>query len=305
MLTQFGFTSVVDTGSVLQNTLALRRRIENGEVAGPRILTAGMILFPQRGLPYYVTESLPPEMVKKFSEGEVATPADAVRLVDKQIEEGANIVKLYVVSWLRTGGRIRPYPMPLSIVQAATEEAHRKGKLVFAHPSTPEGVKLALDGNVDVLAHTMEEPEGWSDSLAAGLRSAHVTLIPTLTLFSVDSDFSSIMNEVKSYQGLGGQIMFGTDVGYLTDYKSLAKEYPYLQRAGLTFPQMLAALTTTPASRLGFGDRAGEIKPGMDADLALLDGDPALDVDAFSRVCLTIRQGRIIYQAKTFGARAH
>jgi imidazolonepropionase-like amidohydrolase len=38
----------------------------------------------------------------------------------------------------------------------------------------------------------------------------------------------------------------------------------------------------------------------MDADLTLLDGDPSVDVNAFSRVCLTIRQGRIIYQARTF-----
>ena len=302
MLTQYGFTSVVDTGSVLENTSALRRRIETGEVAGPRILTAGMILFPQHGVPYYVTESLPAEVVNRFRQGEVATPADAVRLVDKQIGEGADIVKLYVVSFVRIAGQIRPYPMPLSIIKAASEEAHRKGKLVFAHPSTPEGVRLALEGNVDVLAHAAEEPETWSDSLAAKLKSAHVTLIPTLTLFSIDSDFNPIMNEVRSYQSIGGQIMFGTDIGYVTDYKALRKEYSYLQRAGLTFPQILAALTTTPASRLGYGDRTGQIKPGMDADLTLLDGDPSVDVDAFSRICMTVRQGRIIYQAKTFRA---
>lgn len=305
MLTQYGFTSVVDTGSVLENTLSLRRRIETGEVAGPRILTAGMILFPQHGLPYYVTESLPAEVVNQFREGEVATPAEAVRLVDKQIGEGADIVKLYVVSFVRIAGQIRPYPMPLSIIKAAAEEAHRRGKLVFAHPSTPEGVRLALDGNVDVLAHAAEEPEAWSDVLAARLKSAHVTLIPTLTLFSVDPDFNLIMNEVKSYQDIGGQILFGTDIGYVTDYKALTKEYSYLQRAGLTFPQILAALTTTPASRLGYGDRAGKIQPGMDADLTLLDGDPSVDVNAFSRICLTVRQGRIIYQAKTFRAGAN
>jgi len=301
MLTQYGFTSVVDTGSILQNTLSLRRRIETGEVAGPRILTAGMILFPQHGLPYYVTESLPAETVSKFREGEVSTPEDAVRMVDKQVAEGADIVKLYVVSFLRTADGIRPYPMPLSIVKAATEEAHREGKLVFAHPSTPEGIKLALDGGVDVLAHTAEEPEsGWNDSVAARMKSAHMTLIPTLTFFSVDPDFNLIMNEVKSYQSVGGQLMFGTDIGYVADYQALTKEYSYLQRAGLGFAQILAALTTTPASRLGYGDHTGQIKAGMDADLTLLDADPSLDVNAFSRVSLTIRQGRILYQANTF-----
>lgn len=184
--------------------------------------------------------------------------------------------------------------MKLAIIQAATEEAHRKGKLVFAHPSTLEGVRLVLAGHVDVLAHTSEE--GWDNTTAAQLKAAHVTLIPTLTLFSHDDDFDSILKEVKSYQDVGGEIMFGTDIGYLTDYAALTQEYGYLARAGLTFPQILATLTTNPARRMGFGDRTGKIQPGMDADLTVLEGDPAEDIKAFSRVAMTMRQGRVIYQ---------
>ena len=296
MLTRYGFTSVVDTGSLLQNTLALRRRIASGEVAGPRILTAGQIIFPENGLPYYLTENLPPDVLKIIAEDEAATPEDAVRIVDKQIGEGADIVKLYVVTWLRRNGKIEPSPMKLSIIEAATEEAHRKGKLVFAHPSTLEGVRLVLAGHVDVLAHTSEE--GWDETIAARLKAAHVTLIPTLTLFSHDHDFDSILKEVKSYEDVGGEIMFGTDIGYLTDYAALTQEYSYLARAGLRFPQILATLTTNPASRMGLGDRTGKIQAGMDADITVLDGDPAEDVNAFSKVALTMREGRVIYQAK-------
>jgi imidazolonepropionase-like amidohydrolase len=299
MLTRYGFTSVIDTGSPLQNTLALRRRVASGEVAGPRIMTAGMIIFPLNGLPYYVTESLPPDLIKSFVEGEAATPEDAVRIVDKQIAAGADIVKLYVVTWLRRDGKIQPSAMPLSVIKAATDEAHRKGKLVFAHPSTMEGVKLVLAGHVDVLAHTAEEPESWDSALCARLKYAHVTLIPTLTLFSEDRDFDLILKEVRSYANVGGQIMFGTDIGYLTDYAALTKEYEYLGRAGLTFPQILASLTTTPASRLGYADRTGQVRRGMDADLVLLEGDPAHDTNAFAHVALTIRKGRIIYQSKS------
>src|SRR5207249_7579573 len=45
MLTRYGFTTVVDTASLLPNTIALRRRIERQDVAGPRILTAGLALY--------------------------------------------------------------------------------------------------------------------------------------------------------------------------------------------------------------------------------------------------------------------
>jgi len=90
--------------------------------------------------------------------------------------------------------------------------------------------------------------------------------------------------------------MFGTDIGFLPDYASLTKEFGYLARAGLTFSQILASLTTVPAERLGFADSTGTIKQGMDADLLVLDGDPAKDQSAFYHIALTLRQGRIIYQ---------
>lgn len=202
---------------------------------------------------------------------------------------------IFIYERMRINGKITPWPMPLSVVQAATAEAHRKGKLVFAHPSTIEGVELVLAGHVDILAHTSEESDKWDKALSLRLKAANVTLIPTLTLFDRDSNFDSILKEVTSYSNVGGKIMFGTDVGYLTDYPSLTKEFGYLARAGLNFHQILASLTTVPANRLGFAKQTGTIKKGMDADLVLLDGDPAKDINAFSRVAITVRQGRIIY----------
>jgi imidazolonepropionase-like amidohydrolase len=296
MLTRYGFTSVVDIGSMLQNTLALRSRVTTGEVKGPRIMTAGSPIFPKDGIPYYVTDYSPPALVAAMKNFEAATAADATRIVDEQLGQGADVVKLMAVSIMRPNGHIEFNPMSLPVVLAATDEAHRKGKLVFAHPTDMDGIELVLAGHVDILAHTSEEPEKWDSTLSRRLKTANVTLIPTLTLFDRDRDFDAILKEVKSYSDIGGQIMFGTDIGFLTDYPSLTKEFGYLARAGLTFPQILASLTTAPAARLGFAASTGTIKKGMDADLVLLDGDPARDQSAFYHVALTIRQGHIIYQ---------
>ena len=71
-----------------------------------------------------------------------------------------------------------------------------------------------------------------------------------------------------------------------------------MARAGLTFPQIPASLTTTPAARLGYAPRTGQIKKGMDAHLTLLEGDPARDINAFAHVALTIRMGQIIYERR-------
>ena len=69
MLTHSGFTTVVDTGSDGENTIALRRRVESGEIAGPRIFTAGVPLFPAHALPYYLA-NLPPDLKAKMAQPE-------------------------------------------------------------------------------------------------------------------------------------------------------------------------------------------------------------------------------------------
>jgi imidazolonepropionase-like amidohydrolase len=305
MLTRYGFTSVVDTGSLLPNTLVIRARIESSDVAnkvaGPRILTAGSPLFPKDGIPYYLVDTLPPDILKLLDQP--ATPEEAVRAVDEHVAQGADIIKLFTVSPVHRQGKLVWQPMPLAIVQAATTEAHRKGKLVFAHPSIVEGAEIAIRGRVDVLAHTVEDPEHWDNSLVARLKAANLSLIPTLTLFSgengPDAAHEGILREVKSYADAGGQILFGTDVGYLTDYPLLTREFVLLARAGLTFDQILAALTTAPAVRFGFAATTGRVAVGQDADLVVLSGDPTRDIRAFSRVALTLRLGNILYRDPT------
>jgi N-acetylglucosamine-6-phosphate deacetylase len=42
---------------------------------------------------------------------------------------------------------------------------------------------------------------------------------------------------------------------------------------GLLVPDVAAAASTTPARRLGLSARTGALRPGLAADLVLLDGD--------------------------------
>jgi imidazolonepropionase-like amidohydrolase len=69
--------------------------------------------------------------------------------------------------------------------------------------------------------------------------------------------------------------------------------------AGMSFRQILASLTTAPAERFGESARLGRIAPGFLADMVVLDEDPSKDVRALATVRYTVRDGRIIYEAKT------
>ena len=96
------------------------------------------------------------------------------------------------------------------------------------------------------------------------------------------------------FAAVGGQVLFGTDVGYMTAYDP-TREYELLAKAGLTPMEILASLTTAPAARWKEQDRRGRIAAGMDADMVVLDADPADSPRNFAAVRCTIRGGEVIY----------
>jgi len=299
MLTSRGVAHVVDTGSWLENTQALRRRVESGEIPGPAILTAGAGFAPVGGSPYYILPARLPEL---------HDTAEAAQLVDAQLARGADIVKLFTGSWARPDSIV---VMPVEIVRAAAEAGHRRGKLVFAHPSNSAGARAAIEGGVDILAHTFPselDRRPWDRALPAMMRERGMSLIPTLKLFPyelakinlpasvIEIVLGNAMAQLRAFADLGGQVLFGTDVGYMTDFDP-SDEYVYMQRAGLSYPRILAALTTAPATRFGASARAGQLAVGFDADIVLVEGDPGQDIRALGRVRATWRAGRAIYGA--------
>ncbi|MGF7183495.1 amidohydrolase family protein [Tunturiibacter psychrotolerans] len=287
MLTLSGFTTVVDTASIPIETMALRRRIESGEVMGPRIYTAGVGIFPPHSLPYYVKD-MRPEVLAQLMQPD--TPAEAAADVQKNIAAGSDIVKLF------TGSIVAPdriVPMPLDIAKAAAAAGHEHGQLVFAHPSNLAGTRVAMESGVDVLAHSPEALEGIDDTLLHQMVDRHMAMIPTLKLFSQDSGIAGIRSVVFKFHQFGGQLMFGTDTGFLTDY-SVTEEYRQLALAGLTFRDVLAMLTTAPAERFHVSKEKGRVAIGMAGDLTVLSNDPATDSLAFTQVRYTIRGGKVI-----------
>jgi imidazolonepropionase-like amidohydrolase len=302
MLTSFGFTTVVDTGSILANTVALRQRVDGGELRGPSILTAGVPLYPEDGIPIYLRD-LPVEILRQLPQP--ATGAEAVSVIAQNFTLGANGTKLFVAT-PQGGGVIQR--MPAEIARVAVEETHRAGGLVMAHPTDAEGLRDAVAAGVDIIAHTTIDPAGsaWSDDLIREMVARRVSVVPTLKLWGYELDrqgaaadvregaIDDARREVEAFARAGGQLLFGTDVGYMTDFDP-TDEYVLMARAGLSTLQILASLTTAPAARWNEGERRGRVAPGLAADLVVLDGDPATDVRSFANVRCTIRGGQEVF----------
>jgi imidazolonepropionase-like amidohydrolase len=295
MLTSRGFTTVVDTGSNLLDTLPIRRRIENSELAGPYIYTAGGALYPPHGIPFYLRDSLPRWLLPLLSQPD--TPQQAAEDVQSNLNKGADITKLFTGSYVARG---KVLPMPLPIAKAAVERTHLNGHLVFSHPSDFAGTQVAIQAGVDVLAHAPDSPEGIDRAVLATMIRQNMAMIPTLKMFGITvtknpAYLDPIYAEVRQFHELGGQLIFGTDVGYMTDYTT-DDEFAALTKCGLSPMDILAMLTTNPASRFGVSNIKGTVTPGKLADLTILDNDPAQNPAAFAQVRTTIRSGRVIYQ---------
>jgi len=299
MLTRWGFTTVFDIASVLENTTLIRRRIESGEVKGPRILTVGEPFWGKGGTPVYVKDFLE---ANRISIPDVESTAQATERVRQQIRDGADGIKLFANSVEERD----ILTMPLDLAQAIASEAHRAGKPVFAHVSNDHGIEVALQSGVDIVAHTTPSGDLWSPSFAALLVAAHMGLTPTLTLWDVESRkynvspdqiekaMSRAAQQLRAFSQAGGQVLFGTDVGYIDKFDT-SEEFTWMSRAGMNYQQILASLTTNPAVRFGDSSHSGRIAKGMDADLVVLDGDPEKDVTTFSKVRLVVRSGQQIY----------
>ena len=162
-----GFTSAVDLGSNPFETSALRRRIEEGQLAGPRIRSAGTPLYPARGLPFYIRDEL-----SRLERVSIPTPRSRVGAtiaVRRNRWQGAEVVKLFTGAYVDPG---RVKPMEPGVAEAAVRLAHGRGMPVFAHTSDRAGLQVALDAGVDVIAHVPDTTEGTGPSCARPLPAA-------------------------------------------------------------------------------------------------------------------------------------
>jgi imidazolonepropionase-like amidohydrolase len=301
MLTKYGYTTVFDTGSDQANTIALRARIEKREVRGPRILTVGLPLYPVDGIPIYIKD-LPADVL-----GRMHQPKDAAEARDNvrtNLANGADGTKLFLHT--SPDGQSARF-MSMDVIRAAVEETHAQGKLVLAHPTSLEAIRGAIAGGVDILVHTtLGEKDPWDAAVIEQLKQKNMSVIPTFKLWVyelrkqnvpapvIDKLVAATLEELRAFHSAGGQVLFGTDVGYMHDYDP-TDEYVFMQQAGMTPTQILASLTTAPAARWNEGDRRGRLVPGADADIVVLAADPVEDVRSFAKVRCVFRGGRQVY----------
>jgi len=275
-----------------ENLNALRNRIKSDNIKSPTILSVG-VPFTSKS-PFYIRPLKLPEL---------KTTEEVRNHVNNQIKDGANGIKIWSAS--PTGTNI-DYLSPLLIQEAARIAASKKIPL-FAHPSNLKGVENAVENGVTVLAHVAADDRlVWDPALVQKMISKKVALIPTLKLHFWDLRLAGIntennalittaISQLAAFNKAGGLVLFGTDVGYMNDYE-IEEELVQMQKASMSFDQILASLTINPAQKFNFSNKTGVIKVVKNADLVILKKNPASDPRHFSSVYMTIHNGKIIFE---------
>jgi imidazolonepropionase-like amidohydrolase len=237
------------------------------------------------GIPAIGPGGLHAQMSGMPDEAIVRAPEHAKSFVAARVAEGSDYLKI-VLEAPGAGGPEQP------IAQALVDAAHDAGLLVVAHAASVGAYRMALDVGAEVITHApLGPPLETADvvRMAAQGPVAVPTLVMMKEISALIGNGDLIAGSMRSATELyraGVPILAGTDSNVQDGSPSpveygdaFHRELEFLVEAGLSTVEALRAATELPARYFGLTDR-GAIKPGLRADLVLLDGDPIADIRA-------------------------
>ena len=280
-----GITTVRDLGGWNELEFDVRRSIQRGDFAGPRMCLAGrFISITEAGADYYVG------MYR------VADGVDEVRkAVREQVKQGADVIKMGVTgAVLVESGLPGATHFTFDEMQALVEEARKFGKPVAMHAHGIDGIRKAVEAGVNTLEHgtyLYQDPGVIRSMVQRG-----VFLVPTLKvgwdiLLAENSTIPGwILQKNKDSQGdaerslklayeAGVPIAMGSDVGTpLNVHGENALEVYWMHKAGLSAMDAIIAATGNAAKALGWDAWLGTLEPGKVADLIVHAKNPLEDL---------------------------
>lgn len=291
-----GVTTVRDLGD--RDYATLRRRDRPHGAWWPTVVASGPPISIRNGHCWFL--------------GGVAEGSDELRAaIDDRVERGVDIVKLMASGGAMTPGTdVTECQYALDEIRRLVEWAHAAGLPVTAHAHALLAVERVLAAGVDGIEHcSCVTAAGitMSDELVDSLTASGVVVCPTLgkTAAAVPPPAARMLYErphltwedrwaqVAHMHGSGVRLVSGSDAG-IHDGKPhgiLPEAIADLVRGGVSTADALASATALAADALGLGARKGRLRPGYDADLLVLHGDPLADIGALTHVSAVVVGG--------------
>jgi imidazolonepropionase-like amidohydrolase len=296
-----GFTTVRDCGGP---TFGLKRAIDEGVVAGPRIYPAGAMITQTAGHgDFRLPNEVPSDPccglshIEKVGAAAIADGVDQVlRAAREQLMLGASHLKLMA------GGGVASSYDPLDVTQytdaelrAGVDAAADWGTYVMVHAYTPRSIQRSLRAGVRSIEHGHLVDEETVAMIAdAGawwcmqpfLDDEDAIPVPAASRAKYLEMVAGTEAAYEMAIERGVNLAWGTDTLFSAELaakqgKQLAKMVRWFSPA-----EVLTMATSTNAQLLAMsGERnpypgtLGRVEAGAIADLLLVDGDPLADID--------------------------
>jgi imidazolonepropionase-like amidohydrolase len=297
-----GVTTVRDLGDRHYRTLSART------LSGlPRVVAAGPPITEPGGHCHYLG-------------GEASGVAGVRRAVAEHTERGVDVIKV-----MASGGLLTPgtdafgVQFSLDELRAVVAAAHEAGLQVLAHAHSLAGVRHALAAGVDGIEHLTgltEDGLSMPDEVLAELAENDVQVCPTVgadetqyppvelmppglraAFERIGLDFPTLragrIEQLSRARALGVRVVAGTDAGIspAKAHGGVGFAVPDLVAAGYPVAEALATATSGAADSCGLASVTGSLRPGLAADLLVVDGDVAAEPEALLRPLAVLVRG--------------
>lgn len=299
-----GVTTLRDCGGRGLLTLCLRDGIKRGIVTGPRILAAGMPITTTGGH-------------LNFCGLEADGVPEVTKATRRLCKGGVDFVKV-----MATGGGMTPGTNPrapqftVEELSAIVTEARRMGgRHVAAHCHATQGIRNAVEAGIRTIEHcSWLHPEDGLDydrrvvermrergtyvTLTMGSERAAIKPPDQLSegqrraVENYGPHFDLLRRTVRD----GARFIAASDAGVS---RTFFGEYPLtlevmVSKLDIAPMDALRATTGVAAEALGIADRVGSLRPGLQGDAVIVEGDPLADIRAMRRVRAVYREGALL-----------
>lgn len=299
----YGVTTIKDMCAPRHFAYKLRDMINKGKITGPELLIVGPNFTTPEGHPANTLGGENPWMRKEMAI-EVSSKEDVTNGISELKNAGVDFLKMTYQGgdYLYFGKNVPLKKLDKEYMQQIISEGKKSGLNTTAHVFYKEDVRELLEAGIYGIEHgILDEALTADDDILKLWKNSGARFVPTVNAMTYENDPNRLTNSIhnlKLIYDAGIPIAMGTDTMLEAGTEeSVQHELEYYVEAGLTPMQAIELATKNGAEHLGIAHRKGLVKEGMEADLILLEKDPAKDISNIRFINKVFAKGKTVYSS--------